>query len=408
MAIEREFADMLNEHLSVDLINNELEDRSAYYKKVPKDESWKGGTLPVPIKGATASNVQYDGYTDESDLAYNDYLRGKEEGYKTLTFSMPFKHRDIIEHNGRVNKDSFLKVLADNIEDGVNFLRNAITINLLNGGHYDLATAAGTNLGVVTVANPQRFQIGQKLEIDSATAYVRTVDINAKTITVYDARTGGAVVDMSGVASGDKIFLPGQNGKGFLSLKEIILPASLGGSDTLHTLTKASNPRLQTPSYNGSSITASNILDTIFDAFVDVKTRGGMGNATEVWMSWKHLGSCMKKLESQKGPFRTKEGSLKAGLFGFMEIEVFQVGTGQTVKLVGVPEQDHDFMAIIDWNVLKFSSNGGIRRVATPDGNNFYTKRATTGYTYIADLELFGQQTCNGPTALGAIHSISY
>lgn len=410
MAISREFSDMLNEHLDLELVNKSFEDRCEVYKKLKKDNKWKGGTLPVPIKNAQASSLKFGGYTADDDLSYSDYLRGEISGYKTLTYALPFKHRDIVEHNGRVNKDSFLKLLVTNLEDAMMFMKNAVSINLLNGGWYDIIAADGTAGGVVTVTNVQRFQLGQKIKVSAAAAgYVTAIDVNAKQLTIKDARTSGSAIDLSGELAGEKIYLDGQDSEAFFSIKEALLPAAEGGSDTLHGLTKATaGPGVQAPNYDGSSMTASNILNVIFDAYTDVRRRTGAGNANEIWMSWKHLGSVMKALESQKSPFRTKEGSLRSTSFGFTEIEIFTVSTGQSVKVVGVPEMDDDWMAMIDWNAFKFHSNGGFRKVKTPDGNEFYTVRGTTGYTFITDLELYGDLSAGGVSMCGAIHSISY
>lgn len=410
MAIDREFSNMLNEHLDLQMIGKTFEERCAVYKKLKKNNKWKGGTLPVPILNAQASSLAFGKYTAENDVSYDDHLRGEISGYKTLTYTLPFKHRDIVEHNGRVNEDSFLRLLVGNLDRAMTFMKNAVSINLLNGGWYDKIAVAGTAGGVVTVNNIQRFQLGQKVKVSAAAAgYITAIDKNAKTITVKDARTAGSAIDLSGELADEKIYLDGQDTEAFFSIKEALLTSAQGGSDSLHGLTKATaGPGAQAPSVDGSDITATNILNKIFDAFTDIRLRTASGNANEIWMNWKHLGSIMKALESSKAPFRTREGSLKSTSFGFTEIEIFTVSTGQTLKVVGVPEMDEDWMAIMDWDAFKFHSNGGFRKVTTPDGNEFYTVRGTTGYTFLVDMELYGDLSAGGVSMCGAIHSISY
>ena len=411
MAIEREFSDMLNEHLSLDLMNKEFEDRCYAYKKVEKDNTWKGGTLPVPIKGAQASSMTFGGYTAEDDLAYSKYLRGEISDYTTLTYSLPFRHRDIIEHNGRVNKDSFLKVLTSNMEDAMMFMKNAVSINLLNGGWYDRVTTDGTSGGVVGVANTYRFQIGQKLKVGSAGAvvgYVRNIDKNAKTITLFDAREGGAAVDVTGatVAGDNKVYLDGQEAEAFFSIREALLPASLDGSDTLHGLVKTSNPNLEARAIDGSAFTSANFIDNVFDAFTDVRQSGQAAGDIEAVMSWKKLGTIMKRLENAKVAFRVSEGSRKDLLYGVTEIEIASVSNGQKLKVVGIAECDTDVVFMIDWKNFGFHSNGGFRKVKTPDGNEFYPVRSTSGYVYICDIELYGDLSAQGAGHQGVIHSL--
>lgn len=412
MAIQREFADMLNEHLTLDLMNNEFEKRCYAYQKLEKDNSWKGGTLPVPIKGAQASSIMYGGYTAEADLAHSKYLRGEITDYKTLTYSLPFRHRDIIEHNGRVNRDSFLKVLTSNLDDAMMFLKNAVSINLLNGGWYDRVTINGTVAGVLGVANTYRFQIGQKIKVGAAgavTGYVRAIDKNAGTITLFDAREGGAAVDVSSatVAGDNKIYLDGQEAEAFFSIREAILPAFLDGSDILHGLAKATNPNLQARIVDGSALTATTIIDGLFDAYTDVRQAGGATGTVEAVCSWKTLGHVMKKLEAAKVGYRVVENSRKDLLYGVTEIEIASVAKGERVKLVGIAECDNDVVYFIDWKHFGFHSNGGIRKVKTPDGNEFYPVRTTEGYTYIVDIELFGDLSAQGAGKCGALHSLS-
>ena len=95
MAIAQQFGNMLNEALKVSLLKKELEDRMWYYKTVEKDNTWKGGTLPVPFKSASASSIAWGSYTAEDDIAQAQYVRGQVSDYKTAVGSLMFNHRDL-------------------------------------------------------------------------------------------------------------------------------------------------------------------------------------------------------------------------------------------------------------------------------------------------------------------------
>lgn len=414
MSIKTQFDNMLNEYLTLDLMKNEIEDRAAIYKALPKDNGWKGGTLPVPIQGTQASSIAYDKYTAEDDISFDEYLRGEVSGYKTLTYALAFRHKDIVEHNS-IKKNSFLRVMTNQVENSMNFLKNAMDINLMNGGWYDRATADGTAAGVIAITSVQRFKIGQKLNVGASGAtvgYVTAIDKSAKTITLSDARTGGSVIDLSSIvtaAADNKIYLDGQFGKAFFSIREALLPASLSGSDTLHGIAKSTNPNLQSMMIDGSgAFTAASFIDDLFDAYTTVRTSGEAVGRPKAYMNWIHLAKVMKKLENAKVGFRVTEGSRQDSLYGVTEMELFSVAKGEKITVVGLPNMDTDFIAIADVEKnFGWHSNGGIRKVETPDGDKFHTVRGTDGYKFICDYEVFGDLTAQGAGNCGVIHSIA-
>jgi hypothetical protein len=414
MATTRSFDSMLNQYLTYDLLKEELVKRDYVLSKIEKENGWKGGAIQVPFKAAGASSVAFGSLTDSTDVSEDVYVRGQVSTQKELWGTMSFNHRDLMEHDGAVSEKSFLKILPDAVEDFMDRMKETVSINLLNGSHFGKLTAdANANDGIIDVDHPERFAIGQKVIVKdsggSVTGYVKEIDINAKQVLLVTTRSGAVVCDFSAtsilVADGGKCYNPGADTLSFSSLREALLPASVGGSSTLYGVSKSAYPYLQSISIDGSSITASNIVDKIFDAYVNIRTFG-KGNPNEVIVSYKHLGNIMKALESSKGAYHIDQTSTKVMAYGWTEIAIGGI-KGQ-LKIIGVQEMDDDFIAFMDWRAAKFHTNGFFRKRVAPDGKTYYEVRSTSGYKYLLDMCLFGELVVSKPSYLGAIHSISY
>lgn len=414
MGTTRSFQAMLNEYLAIDLLRDEWLKRDFFFNKVEKDDGWKGGTLPVPFQGQNASSIKFGGLTDQSDVAEYKYVRGQITDYVEVWGTLKFNQRDLMEHDGKVNEKSFLKILPGQIEEFLDYMKMVVSINMLAGPHFATLTVDGTAGGVITVDRPDRFVLDQKFDLDDnnsapVTVYVIGINMDASEITVSATR-GGAALDVSAytVAQGAKCYHDGVLVGGvvtnrFVSLRSALLSAANGGSSTLYGQTKTAYPYLQAINVSGSTISASNILDKIFDAYTTVRTKA-RGNANTILLSFKHLGSIMKLIETQKGPFKVTPGSEKASLYGWTEIEVTSVKG--TLKIVGVQEMDDDVIYFIDWAAMKFFSNGLFKKRTAPDGKNYYEVRGTSGYFYLLDVSLFGELVIQAPGRCGVIHSI--
>ena len=62
----------------------------------------------------------------------------------------------------------------------------------------------------------------------------------------------------------------------------------------------------------------------------------------------------------------------------------------------------------LDWRALKFHTNGFVRRERSPDGNEFFVVRNTTGYQYLMDIVVFGELVLSRPSYCGIMHTIDY
>lgn len=420
MATTRSFQDMLNEYLPNDLLKEELVKRDYLLSKIEKDDNWKGGQLIVPFKAAGASSVAFGGLTAANDIAEDKYVRGQVAGHKEIWGSMIFNHRDLMEHNA-VSEQNFLKLLPGAVEDFMDYMKNVVSVNLLNGAHFctviDNSAAGGvanpTNAGLVSVDRPDRCVIGQKVKLkdgDTAagTYYITAINMNTKTLTLSATR-GGAAADLTAytVAQAAKLYNDGADTgtNVFSSLRGAFLSAANGGDASLYGQTKTAYPYLQAINVSGSGVTSANIIEKIFDAFTTVR-QYGKGNPTDVVMSYKNLAYCMKVIELQKGPFNVVQGSQKANPYGWTEIEIGSVTKGG-LKLIGVQEADDDIIMFVDWRAMKFHSNGFFKKRMSPDGKEYFEVRNTSGFQYIIDVCLFGEMVVIRPSYCGIMHSIA-
>jgi hypothetical protein len=386
--------------------------RDYLMSKCNQEESWKGGDLIVPFEGQGASSVEFGALADSSDISKYDYVRGSVTSQPEVWGSLVFQHRDLIQHDGKIPESTFLKILPAQVDQFLTKMKMVVSVHLLGGPHFATVTA-DTDLanGVVAVDRIDRFELSQKVSLDDDNSsptsyYVIAVSIDAKTVTLSATR-GGAAANISAytLAQNSKFYHPGAQTAGMTSLRSQLLSLANGGSTTLFGQTKTAYPFLQCPNISGADVTATNILDKIFDAYTQRMILGKGGKAPEVVMSFKHFGSVLKLIQSSVGTFNIVANSRKINMYGWQEIEVGSVG-GQILKLVGVQEAGDAEILFLDWDSITFYSNGMFRRRKAPDGKEYFESRATTGYSYILDHCLFGDLVCTAPWKNAILHSI--
>ena len=414
-AVNASFQSMLNEYLPNRMIMEELIKRDWFLSNLEIDNGWQGSRIVVPFKGAGASSVEFGQLADVSDISQSQYVRGTIETYTEAWASLVFNHRDLLDAEGKIPEATFLKILPGEVDSMVDYFKQVVSTSLGSGSHFAQLATDGQAGGTFEVDHIDRFQVGQKLVLDDAnsaplTVYVIAINVNAATagtgtVTVSLAR-GGAAADVSAytVAQGAKCYHPGALASSFTSIKEVLLSAANGGSATVHGQSKLAYPILQAVNIDGAAVTASNILDKIFDGYVDVR-RKAKGNANTVLMSFKHIGSVMKLLETQKGPYSvTKQPS--ASIYGWTELSVTTI-KGE-LKMVGIVELDDDVIMYLDMKSMVFRTRGGFRKRKSPEGKEYFEVRGTDGFKYVVDMCLFGQLEVNAPGHNAIMHSISY
>lgn len=285
MGTTRSFSTMLNQYLPNELLKEEIVKRDWILSNAEQDNSWLGGDLVVPFKGAQASSVAFGSLTDTTDVAEDAFVRGSITTQPEVWGTMKFNHRDIMEH-GKVSEQNLLKLLPDTVDDFMSYMKQCVSLSFLNGSSYaNVTDATNAATGILIVDHPERFEIGQKSSLDDddsspTTVYTTAINMNTASITVSLTR-GGAAANVSAysVAQNAKFYFDGSQSNGLTSLKSSLLSAANNGSSTLYGQTKTAYPYLQAINVDGSSISAVNILDTIFDAFTTIKNRGkGMPN----------------------------------------------------------------------------------------------------------------------------------
>src|SRR5690606_33580369 len=144
MATTRTFQAMLNDHLNYKLLKEEMIKRDWILQNVEKDDGWIGGPLVVPFKAAGASSVASGSLTDSTDIAEDVFIRGEITTQPEVWGSMVFNHRDLMEHD-KISEKNFLKILPDQIEDFLSYMKMCVALSFTNGSHFATLTADGDN-----------------------------------------------------------------------------------------------------------------------------------------------------------------------------------------------------------------------------------------------------------------------
>ena len=422
MATTRSFQDMLNEYLPNSLLREELIKRDYILSNVKLDNKWKGGKIVVGFKASGASSVKLGGLTAANDIAESKFVRGSIDEYKEVWGSMIFHHRDILDHSGRIKEDTFIRTLPDTIEDFSEYMKCVMSVQLGTGPSFAKVTNdAARATGVMVINRIDRVMLDQKVIIKDENSaalalYVIAIDLNSNQVTLSATRAGAAAdLTVYTVAANAEFYHDGgeDSANQFTSLVSALLPAAQGGSANLHGKSKLLYPFLQAIAIDGSSITASNIVQKIFEAYVTVRVKA-RGNADTVLMSFENLGSAMQVIEygptgaNGKSPFKVSEGSSKASMYGWDEIEILQMGSRKRLKFVGIQEWDNDTIVFLDFSAITFRSNGFIQKRTAPDGKQYYETRTTAGFAYILDSFCFGELEVKAPNRCGIIYGISY
>ena len=412
----RTFQAMLNEYLPNSLLKEELLKRDYILSNCKKDNSWKGGKLIVPFKGAGASSIRMGKLTASSDISEDLYIRGSIDDYKEAWGSMIFNHRDLIDHSGRVNEDSFLKILPDTIEDFMDAFKMTVSIQLGTGPNFAKVVTAGTAAGVVTVDRIDRFCINQKISVAAPGAaagtatdfYVLSIDINTDQITLSATR-GGAPTSAAALAVGHLIYTDDADEVSFQSMRDAYLSAANGGSATLHGQTKITYPFLQAVNIDGSSWTRSNVLGRLFDGYNEVRKKA-RGKATKIICDFTVGSAIMAAIENgggtngYRGNYNVNMKNRKASLYGWDEIMLTTVKGDLTVVMI--QEWDPDIVVYHDPMSCTFRTNGYFKKRKNPEGHEFYEIRTEDGYQYIVDMCLFGEMEHTKPGNNGIVYGI--
>lgn len=412
MSTQTTFDAMLRSYAPNSLFREEITKRDWFLSNADRDDSWLGDSLEVRFKGAGASTIRMGSLTPSGEIGQSVYVKGSIANQPEVWGSLIFNDKDLMRH-GKLSEQNFLKILPGEVEDFLQYMQMALSMSFTNGPVLAKVTdSTNANVGVMIVNRVERFDIGMRLKIQdndtaAADAYVIGIDVSLSKVTLSTTR-GGAASDFSAYTAGQSavFYLDGgdQSANQLSSLKASLLSAANGGSASLYGQSKLGYPYLQAINVDGSTITASNILDQIFAAQTVVRNRG-KGNPNKIVMSYKHLGSILAKLEALKGAYRLADDA-KYSAYGWTEVTI--VGVKGSLTVVAIQEMDDDYICILDMSAFKVYSNGFIRKRQNPDGREYFEVRNTTGYQYIVDVCFFGDMVLERPSRCGILYNISY
>lgn len=396
---------LLKRYLKEEIIENTMQEKSYIWKNITKENDWYGGVLEIPVQGNGLNTIQMGSLAALTDIAEYQGAIGTVAAHKEMTMSAIFREGDL---SREVNKEAtYIDKISGMIESLSKKSAEQIGANLVRGqGVLSFASANGTAGGLITVPNPEYFEPGMKVSIiDNDTAkvdgYVRLVDINSGVLTIYNARTAGAVVDLSlyTVAQQARVVVIGSGTEAFLDLKTALLTAANGGSDTLYGLTKAAYLPLQAFQTSGSAFTANTILDDLLGAFYKCR-KLGRGDQTELWVSYGIFKNIAKKLEQA----RHYQVEVKSAGYGFSSVSL--IGNEGAVKIVALREMPDDTAYIMDMTGLKFKGMALKKKLYGENNQEYFVDRQTTGVSFVTDMVLRGDIVVQ-PQKLGCIFSIA-
>lgn len=404
-ATTESFNAVLKRYTPWEMYMEELKKHDWFINWVPKKTDWMGGTMEIPFKAASASSFQWGALTAENDISQDEYLMGTltNSDLKELWGTQKFNQKDLKRHGSL--KASYLKLLYEQTPEFVGKMKEKVSVTYFGDGSIDALTATGAN-GSIQVNYPHRFEIGEKIIIDDgdsspATAYVTAININTKTLTIKDARTGGSNVDATGftVAQGAKVYTPGYGDEG-AGLKSILLSASNGGGSSYFGYTKASYPALQARNISGASFTKATLLDDIYDAYYTIVDEGRGSMDKTLVCNIKFLRHISALLENNK---RYEMKTTKANI-GFREVEI--LGPDGVAKMVFIRDCDPTTMYVLQKDAIALCGNNFFKRDADANGNEFYVTRGTSGKVNIVDTAFEAALVVRGPSHCGIVHDI--
>lgn len=398
-------SDMLREYAPETIIMDKFSKNNWLWDNIEMDKSWKNGVeYQLPWELAEASDFEMGGLVDEDDIGDGIYKKAKLYDQPELWGAMIFEGKDLDRYGDL--KQSFLKVLPNKIEKFTRRMRSLVSCVIFRGGSLASATANGTAGGVLKVDKPQYFALQQRVEIRSGAVatvigYVSAIDINARTISLVDARGGSTAIDLSAYTTADntQVYIPGSEIENFTTLHDYLLPSTLGGSDTIHGVQKSSAPLLQPQIIDGSSITSSTVVDKMIDYYYDM-VELGKAEMGELVVPNHVFKAFAKKVEINK---RAHVMDKKAGV-GFSSLHV--AGPYGDMVVTANNDMKSDVAYFLNKEDFKLAGDKFFSRKRHQNNEEFFMVRKKSGMRYIVDQCCRFDLVCKKLSASGVIHSI--
>lgn len=400
--------EMLREYAPHTLIQDMFKKDNLVWDSFAKDKSWKNGVsyqIPWELSsGATDMEMgQLVAETELNDLG--TYKKAVLTNQPELWGALKLTEKDLSRYGDL--RQSFLKVFPEKLEALIETMKMNVACVILRGGAIALATSSGTNAGVLKVDKPQFLSIGQRVLVKdnntNVVAYVKQINMNTKEILFHDGRSAGSnPVDLSGitVAAGGKVAMVGSDSESFTSLVDYLLPASLGGKDTIHNVAKLSSPLLQPQVIDGSSMTSGNVLDKLYDHYFEIKELGKVKEA-DMWVPYSVFKHAVKQQQASK---RYIDGGKEAG-YGFSRIKL--IGPEGEMTLTALAHMPANLIYMNDKKDFKFVGDTFFDRKRQLNTDEFFTIRKQSGYEYVVDICARFEFVATKLSSSAVIHSIN-
>ena len=474
---------MLNRTLNRPLLYDTFIRDTAAYRIAQKDAKWFGLQYDLPYCiSQQDSYIAGGALIKPEDLNEEEYVKGTIAQYKEIGGAIVINEKDLIQHGAdvRIPRDSFLKIkLGKALLNAKARFSYKFGQSMLDGPEFDSSSAPGTATGILEVSNPTTFSIGQKIVIQQEataadgsvpvqnaatnvkkiTGWVFKIDVNGKKIHISANKKSTSPVDLStlllATASTEfpaskttviNIYNEGEEptlvggarveGGGFTSLKQQMLTAALGGSDTLFGLTKASYPILQPLLQSGAAYsTGEAFIFGLFDSFnylvkhgqpydlgksktpnQDAGNTSAKGRGAKVinaLMSFDKMGVLQKFYQKNRAMFfkMTPKGTdLK---FFDTDTMLLMGSRGTYINLMGVAGMPDDKVYILGKDTTRFASHKFIRvhqHIST--GSKWHEMRIATGnpktdgYKNVCDFYVFGEHMLTRPAGTACIYGL--
>jgi hypothetical protein len=382
----------LLEHFHTGMLEEAFAEQNWFMKKCKVTKDWLQGVAKIQFKVQKASTISKNGLAAQADINSTGYLEATIAEPAKWSGALKFKDQDIKMH-GKITEENLFNLIPDATEDLMDVFKQTFSLAIFGDGSLTYSTAAGSAAGIA-VRNTERLGRGYLVEIedgvDSVTGYIKTIDKNTGDIVLVAAMDlSGAALDCTALASGSRVWMTEKSATNeFFGLVDHLLPASLGGSDTLFGLTKTDYTALQSIIVDGSGVTGINILKRILGAMQ--KAQRLKAKTDTLICSYNTFGHIQNALQDASGAYKNVGDAMVYS--GYSSISVSFLG--QKMEIVAIPDASDDKILAINSKHLEFKSSpeSYFEVCKTPEGLQFHTVRTDNDdYYYITDVRLQGQ-----------------
>lgn len=410
MALTSNIDVLLKEYNTNEVLENEIKKLNWLLPKLKKDNQWSLGEYTLPAETQQNSRFEWGALPAQSDIPKAAYAKPVISAPKQLLGSLHFDQQDLSRHNGDLKK-SFLSIMPGKLKQFTERMNEQINLSVLGDGSLCSVTANSTAGGVVTVGKAKigYFTGGQKVSLlgtglaTLVSGYVRSINVNAGTFLLYNAATGGAVVDLTNytTAAVTKVYQVGATTERVTSLMDIIFSAATGGADTLYggSLVKADSAVFQ-PYYNdiAASNTAATFISSLYDSYFEMVEMGRSGVNKEVVMPFHAFKAVAKHLEGS----RQYAMEQMSGAYGSKALKLIGPDGDMVLRAArGIPTTK---VFLMDYDAVTLISRGELIKKANPmSDKEAFEIRATTGYSYVVDKMAEFELAATNLQALGGL-----